>query len=249
MRRRLTPSRAAARRAILDGQVVVAGVPEPKPATLVADDAAVRLSEQAARYVGRGGDKLAAALAATEVVVEGRRALDVGASTGGFTDCLLQHGAATVVAVDVGYGQIDWRLRTDPRVTVVERTNFRTADVAALGAPFDVVAADLSFISLTSVANQLAAAGGADTDHLLLVKPQFEVGRERVGSGGVVRDPAARADAVLTVAAALADAGLGVRAVVPSPVPGAKGNRELFLWARAGEGTVDAEVLEEVARS
>ncbi len=231
--RKLVPSRSAARAAIEAGHVEVGGVPEPKPATMVAPSDSLRIVEQA-RFVGRGGEKLEAGLDAFPVDVMGREALDVGASTGGFTDCLLQRGAASVVALDVGYGQLHWRLRSDPRVRVVDRTNIRHADAAALGAPFDIVVADLSFISLVTVAEALESVGGPDTDYLLLVKPQFEVGKDAVGRGGIVRDPALHAGAIEQVTDGLAAAGIGVRGGVASPIRGAKGNAEFIVWGRKG---------------
>ena len=214
-------------------------MPAVKPATLVDENASVRLRRAARRYVSRAGMKLEAALSAFEVNVLRRRALDVGASTGGFTDCLLANGARSVVALDVGYGQFDWALRNDQRVTVIERTNFRHANPTALGAPFDVVVADLSFISLRTVAMQLRAAGTAGTDYVLLVKPQFEVGRDEVGRGGIVRDALLHAAAIENVAGALDDAGIGIRRAVASPVIGAKGNREFLVWGRPGTRTLD----------
>jgi 23S rRNA (cytidine1920-2'-O)/16S rRNA (cytidine1409-2'-O)-methyltransferase len=174
VRRKLVATRSAAREAILGGEVEVGGVPASKPATLVDETASVRMRRPQRRYVGRGGLKLEEALRVFPVDVTGRRGLDIGASTGGFTDCLLEHGAASVVALDVGYGQLDWSLRNDERVTVIERTNFRYADPQELGAPFGIVVADLSFISLRTVAGQLRAVGEAGTDYILLVKPQFE---------------------------------------------------------------------------
>jgi 23S rRNA (cytidine1920-2'-O)/16S rRNA (cytidine1409-2'-O)-methyltransferase len=201
------------------------------------------------RFVSRGGLKLQAALDAFPITVAGRRALDVGASTGGFTDCLLQAGARRVVALDVGYGQLDWSLRNDSRVQVVERTNIRHADLAALGAPFDLVVADLSFIGLTTVAPHLAGAGHAATDHVLLVKPQFEVGRSLVERGGLVRDPAAHRQALAMVVEALAGVGVGAVGVIPSPITGAKGNREFLLWAREGAVLLGPGDLEEVVAS
>ena len=170
VRRKLAPSRSAAREAIDAGLVEVGGVPAAKPATLVDDQASVRLRRPVRRFVGRGGLKLEEALNVFSIDVATRRALDVGASTGGFTDCLLQRGARSVVALDVGYGQLDWGLRNDERVDVIERTNFRHVDPASIGAPFDVVVADLSFISLRTVAPQLAAVGGERADYALLVK-------------------------------------------------------------------------------
>jgi 23S rRNA (cytidine1920-2'-O)/16S rRNA (cytidine1409-2'-O)-methyltransferase len=244
VRRHLAESRTAARDAITAGRVEVEGVVEPKAATMVAASTVVRFAGPSRQYVSRGGHKLAAALEVFALDVVGRRALDVGASTGGFTDCLLQAGAASVVAVDVGYGQLHWRLRNDPRVVVVERTNFRDADPAGLGAPFDVVVADLSFIGLAKVAGQLAACGGPGTDLVLLVKPQFEVGKGLVGKGGIVRDPELHRSSLESVAAALAAAGLAVRGGVASPITGAKGNREFLLWARRGEGEEPAAVID-----
>jgi 23S rRNA (cytidine1920-2'-O)/16S rRNA (cytidine1409-2'-O)-methyltransferase len=228
--------------------VEVDGIAEPKPATLVDAAAVVRLAADPARFVSRGGLKLEGALDVFAIEVEGRRAVDVGASTGGFTDCLLQRGAASVVAVDVGYGQIDWKLRTDTRVEVVERTNVRYADPEALGAPFDLVVADLSFISLATVADQLRELGADDADWVLLVKPQFEAGRGQVGKGGVVRDPEVRAEAVAATVAALDASGLGVRGAVASPVKGAKGNREFLVWARREPRALRDDDLQRVVR-
>ncbi len=249
MRRHLAPSRTAAQRAVAEGRVEVSGVPQPKPATMVAEQDPIRMRAPEAEFVSRGGLKLAGALDGFGVDVAGRRALDAGASTGGFTDCLLQRGAAAVTAVDVGYGQLAWKLRTDPRVKAVDRTNLRHADPAALGAPFDVVVADLSFISLTVVAEALAALGGPDTDYVVLVKPQFEVGKDQVGRGGLVRDPQLHAAALRQVAAGLSAAGIGVQAAMASPITGATGNREFLVHARRGPGTVTDERLDEVAES
>jgi 23S rRNA (cytidine1920-2'-O)/16S rRNA (cytidine1409-2'-O)-methyltransferase len=244
----LVASRAAAHHALEQGLVEVDGIAEPKPATMVDAAAVVRLAADPARFVSRGGLKLEAALDTFAVEVEGRRAVDVGASTGGFTDCLLQGGAVGVVAVDVGYGQIDWKLRTDARVEVVERTNIRYADPVAVGAPFDLVVADLSFISLATVADQLRELGGPDADWVLLVKPQFEAGRDQVGKGGVIRDPEVQAGAVVAAVAALDASGLGVRGAVASPVKGAKGNREFLVWARREPRTLGDEDLQRMVR-
>lgn len=243
MRRKLVDSRSSAQRAIAEGKVTVGGVPVPKPATLVGPDAPIVVNEATERFVGRGGEKLQAALDAFAVPVTGRAALDVGASTGGFTDCLLQAGAASVVAVDVGYGQLHWKLRSDGRVTVVERTNFRHADAEALGAPFDIVVVDVSFISVTTIAPQLAACGRAGTDYIVLVKPQFEVGKSEVGKGGIVRESALHAAAVAKVAGGLDNAGIGVLGALPSPLMGAKGNREFLVWGRLGADGLDPESL------
>lgn len=242
----MVPSRAAARRAIEGSRVRVVGVADPRPATLVEAGTPVRLVETGAQWAGRGGEKLAAALDAFPVGVAGRRALDVGASTGGFTDVLLSRGAASVTAVDVGYGQMVWRLRQDPRVTVVDRTNFRHADVAALGAPFDLVVVDVSFIPVGLLAERLAEAGAPDADYVVLVKPQFEVGRENVGRGGIVADPGLHRSAVAGVAANLERVGIGPAGVIRSPILGAKGNREFLLHARPGPGHDLTGSLEEV---
>ena len=194
-------------------------------------------------YVSRGGHKLAGALDAFGYDPAGKRVLDAGASTGGFTDVLLQRGAAHVVAVDVGYGQLAWALQTDDRVTVLDRTNVRTLDPQQVGPPVDLVVADLSFIPLGLVLPALARCAAADADLLPMVKPQFEVGRERLPSGGVVRDPALRADAVRGVAAQAQRLGLGVRAIVASPLPGPSGNVEYFLWLTAAAPPLDEDEL------
>lgn len=199
------------------------------------------------KWASRAGHKLAAALEALPVRVTGKRALDVGSSTGGFTDVLLHHGATAVTALDVGYGQLLWRLRRDPRVSVVDRTNFRYVHPEAIGAPFDVVTVDVSFISVVLLAERLAACGRAGTDYLVLVKPQFEAGKGRVGRGGLVTDPTVHAEAIERVASALAGADIGPVAVLASPITGATGNREFFLHARRGEsGTLATAAVEEV---
>lgn len=239
MRRKLVPSRTAAQRVIAEGLVRVGTVAEPKPSTMVAPDEPVDVLGDGEPFVGRGGRKLDHAIETFDVPVAGRRAVDVGASTGGFTDCLLQRGASSVVAVDVGYGQLHERLRTDPRVEVVDRTNIRHADPASLGAPFDLVVADLSFISLGTVAGALAGLGSDATDWVVLVKPQFEVGKGKLDKGGIVRDPAMRRRAVVAAAAALDDAGVGTVGVIPSPITGAAGNREFLIHARRGPSIVD----------
>ncbi len=232
------------------GLVRVRDNPAPKPSTLVAPEDPVSVDTPPARFVSRAGAKLDGALDVFDVPVDGRTAVDVGASTGGFTDCLLQRGASTVVAVDVGYGQMHHRIRTDGRVTVVERTNVRYADPEALGAPFDLVVADLSFISLALVAPQLASLGSNASDWVLLVKPQFEVGKELVGKGGIVRDPDAHVLAVEQAADALTANGVGMIGLVISSITGAEGNREFLIHGRIAErlvdaGTVRAIVLEE----
>ena len=220
-----------------------------KPATAV--DAATPLLVDAPAeesYVSRGAHKLAGALDAFGVDAAGARVLDAGASTGGFTDLLLRRGAAHVVAVDVGYGQLAWSLQRDPRVTVVDRTNVRSLEPAQVGEPVDLVVADLSFIPLGLVLPALVRCARPEADLLPMVKPQFEVGRERLPSGGVVRDPALRAAAVRGVAEQAAGLGLGVRGVVASPLPGPSGNVEYFLWLRAGAPPLDeADLLRAVA--
>jgi 23S rRNA (cytidine1920-2'-O)/16S rRNA (cytidine1409-2'-O)-methyltransferase len=243
VRRRLVPSRQAARLAVESGRVVVEGIVVPKPSSLIAESASVRLEGAGIPFVSRGGIKLDGALSHFAIDVDGASCVDVGASTGGFTDCLLQRGAARVVAVDVGYGQLDWSLRGDDRVVVVERTNVRLLDPAAVGAPFDVVVADLSFISLASVAPHLAALGSAATNFVVLVKPQFEAGRGQVGKGGVVRDETVHGDCIATAAAAMATAGYPADGAVASSLRGPAGNREFFLWCRAeGRGLAASEI-------
>ncbi len=198
------------------------------------------------RFVSRAGVKLDGALDAFGIPIEGRHAVDVGASTGGFTDCLLQRGAASVVAVDVGYGQIHHRLRTDERVTVIERTNIRHADPLELGAPFGVIVADLSFISLALVAPQLAALGSENSDWVLLIKPQFEAGRDLVGKGGIIRDPEVHAIAIGQAIDALEADGIGAVGLVRSTITGTEGNREFLVHGRIAERTVDAGTVRAV---
>ena len=189
------------------------------------------------------------ALDAFSIQVGGRRCLDAGASTGGFTEVLLDRGAREVVAVDVGYGQLAWALRTDPRVTVMERTNVRELAAAAIGGPVDLVVADLSFISLATVLPALAACADPAADIVPMVKPQFEVGRDRVGPGGVVSDPALRVDAVLSVARRAAELGWSAVAAVASPLPGPAGNVEYFLRLRSDAEQHDDAVQAAVRRA
>jgi 23S rRNA (cytidine1920-2'-O)/16S rRNA (cytidine1409-2'-O)-methyltransferase len=224
--------------------VTVAGTTATKPATAV--DAATPLvvkELEGESWVSRGGHKLAGALDSFGLDPAGRRALDAGASTGGFTDVLLRRGAAHVVAVDVGYGQLAWSLQTDPRVTVVDRTNVRSLTPEQVGEPVDLVVADLSFIPLGLVLPALVACASPAADLLPMVKPQFEVGRERLPSGGVVRDPALRAGAVRTVAEQAGRLGLGVRGVTASQLPGPSGNVEYFLWLAAGAPPLEEHAL------
>ncbi|GID94586.1 TlyA family RNA methyltransferase [Amorphoplanes digitatis] len=242
VRRKLARSREQAAALVAAGRVQVRGTVAQKVATMIdpADPVVVTGDDPATEYVSRGSHKLAGALAAFgPLAVKGRRCLDAGASTGGFTDVLLREGAARVYAVDVGYGQLAWPLRNDERVTVMERTNVRTLTPDMLGGPVELTVADLSFISLRLVLPALAGCTAADGDLALMVKPQFEVGKERVGSGGVVRDPLLRAEAVLDVAAAGAELGLGVAGVAASPLPGPSGNVEFFLWFRRGAPPAD----------
>jgi 23S rRNA (cytidine1920-2'-O)/16S rRNA (cytidine1409-2'-O)-methyltransferase len=227
VRRGLTPSREHARARIAQGAVLVAGAPADKPARMVRADEPIELVGPPPRYVSRGGVKLEAALERFALDVRGRRALDAGASTGGFTDCLLQHGAAAVSAVDVGYGQLHERLRYDPRVTLLERTNIRGLRLAH---PAEVVVADLSFISLGLAAPSLVGPNAAPAaDVVVLVKPQFEAGRVEVGRGrGIVRDPAVWARVLDEVRAALAAQGAAMMGAMVSPLTGADGNVEFL---------------------
>jgi 23S rRNA (cytidine1920-2'-O)/16S rRNA (cytidine1409-2'-O)-methyltransferase len=238
VRRGLARSREHAVELIVAHRVLIDGSAATKPATAVEAGTALVVTEvnDDPRWASRGAHKLLGALTAFSpagLTVAGRRCLDAGASTGGFTDVLLQHGARHVVAVDVGYGQLVWRLRTDERVHVVDRTNARTLDAEAIGGAVDLVVADLSFISLRLVLPALVACAAPGADLVPMVKPQFEVGRERVGAGGVVRDPQLRAAAVLQVAAAAAKQGLCTRGATASPLPGPSGNVEFFLWLTA----------------
>ncbi|HXA62714.1 MAG TPA: TlyA family RNA methyltransferase [Streptosporangiaceae bacterium] len=242
VRRGLARSREQAGELIEAGRVRVGGQTATKAATQVEAAAAVLVeqAESGPDYVSRGGHKLAGALAAFEGLnPAGRRCLDAGASTGGFTDVLLRAGAAHVVAVDVGYGQIAWSLRTDERVTVVERLNIREMLPEHVGEPPSLVVGDLSFISLKLVLAPIKACVTDGADYAMMVKPQFEVGRARVGTGGVVRDPALRAEAVRDVALYAGTIGLGIRGVTASPLPGPSGNVEYFLWLRAGAPPLD----------
>ena len=251
VRRKLARSREQAAALVEAGRVQVHGTVARKVAAMIdpADPVLVTGEDPATEYVSRGGHKLAGALAAfglRGLAVEGRRCLDAGASTGGFTDVLLRAGAARVVAVDVGYGQLAWPIRTDARVVVLERTNVRTLTPDLIGGVVDLTVADLSFISLRLVLPALAACTSAEGDLALMVKPQFEVGKQRVGSGGVVRDWRLRAEAVLDVAAAAGDLGLGVAGVTASPLPGPSGNVEFFVWFRRDAPPADRAEIERV---
>jgi 23S rRNA (cytidine1920-2'-O)/16S rRNA (cytidine1409-2'-O)-methyltransferase len=249
VRRGLARSREQAAELIDAGRVLVGGQTATKGATGVEPATAiVVVPDSGPSYASRGGHKLAGALDAFGYDPAGRRALDAGASTGGFTDVLLQRAAAHVVAVDVGYGQLAWSLRTDERVTVVDRTNVRSLTPELIGGPVELVVADLSFIPLGLVLPALVACGRPDADLLPMVKPQFEVGKDRLPAGGVVRDPEHRLEAVRRVAEQAAALGLGVRGITASPLPGPSGNVEYFLWLRAGAPPLDDDDLRAAVR-
>lgn len=276
-RRGLARSRGHAADLIGAGRVSVAGNTATKPATMVDPAAAISVASlpTGEDYVSRGAHKLLGAFTAfrdSGLHVEGRRCLDAGASTGGFTDVLLREGAAEVVAVDVGYGQLAWRLQNDPRVRVMDRTNVRSLSAAAIGGPVDVIVADLSFISLSLVMKSLlgcardepSAGVSADRERatpeagdreplpepeaLLLVKPQFEVGRQRLGKGGVVRDPSLRAETVMSLGQRAAELGWGVAGVVASPLPGPAGNVEYILWLRRSAPAISRTDVDRAVR-
>ena len=249
VRRRLARSREQAAELISAGRVQVRGTTATKPATGVEQDTPIRVVSDAddPGWASRGAHKLLGALAEfADLTVAGRRCLDAGASTGGFTDVLLRRGAAQVVAVDVGYGQLAWSLRSDPRVVVHDRTNVRTLTPEQIDGPASLTVADLSFIPLELVLPALIAC--TTEDLVPMVKPQFEVGRERLGKGGVVRDPQAHADAVRQVAGAARELSWGTAGIARSPLPGPSGNIEFFLWLRRDAGELDSAVLEAVTR-
>jgi 23S rRNA (cytidine1920-2'-O)/16S rRNA (cytidine1409-2'-O)-methyltransferase len=238
--RGLARSRERAQALIMSGAVRVDGRPSGKPGSLVSGDAVVALAEADHPFVGRGGVKLEGALEALGVDPRGRVALDVGASVGGFTDCLLRRGALRVYALDVGAGLLDWRLRNDPRVIVLEGRNARYLAPRDLPEPVDLLVADVSFISLRLILPPAAPLLAPSADLLALVKPQFEVGREDVGRGGIVRDPGLQRASLEAVAAAAVAAGLGVRGACASPITGMEGNREFFLHLAPGGGGLEA---------
>ena len=250
VRRGLARSRQQAAELIGAGRVTIDGMPAAKPATAVAVTAQLTVEDAGERtWVSRGAHKLIGALDAFGVDVAGRRALDAGASTGGFTEVLLDRGAAEVVAVDVGYGQLAWSLRSDARVRVIERTNVRDLSPEAVGGPVDIIVADLSFISLSTVLPALTACAGPHADIVPMVKPQFEVGRSQVGAGGVVTDPQLRAEAVLGVSRRAGGLGWHTVAAVASPLPGPSGNVEYFLRLRAQpDGALAGEDLDAAVR-
>jgi 23S rRNA (cytidine1920-2'-O)/16S rRNA (cytidine1409-2'-O)-methyltransferase len=238
--RGLFSSRSRAAAAVMAGAVRIGDEPARKPGQMVAEDEEITV-ERGPDYVSRGGIKLANALDALGIAVEGRKALDVGASTGGFSAVLLQRGAEAVVALDVAYGELHWRLRQDPRVTVLERTNARSLEADALPWRPDLIVADVSFISLTKVLPSVLAAAARRFDCLAMVKPQFEAGRERVGKGGVVRDAETRVETLVSVAESVRGDGHSVMGFASSGLPGPSGNRETFVWvAESGrEGALD----------
>lgn len=234
--RGLAPSRERARAYILAGRVLVNEQKIDKPGTAVSSDAALRLLGEDMPYVSRGGLKLAAALSQWHIDVQGRACLDIGTSTGGFTDCLLQHGAAHVTCVDTGFGQIALKLRNDPRVRLMERTNARLLEPGALAAKsgepeLALLVMDVSFISATLLLEPVISAAPALTEAVVLVKPQFEAGREHVGKGGIVRDPKAHRLAISRVADCVRELEWQVSGIVDSPITGAEGNKEFLLYA------------------
>ena len=227
--RRVAPSRQRARAMIMAGKILVNNQPVDKAGFLVSATDSIVLKEKDMPYVSRGGLKLAGALQDLEVNPEGWICLDVGASTGGFSDCLLQHGAVRVYAVDVGYGQLAWKLRQDPRVVVIERTNIRHMPAELIREPVDLVTIDVSFISLKIVVPAVTALIGKDARILALIKPQFEVGKNQVGKGGVIRDAKLHKEVIENLSSFFNARGLACDRVVPSPILGPKGNREFFI--------------------
>lgn len=228
LNRKLAPSRQRAQALIMSGKVLVNQQPSDKPGTLVANEDEIHIRGEDNPYASRGGLKLAAGLQAFGVSVSDKVCLDVGASTGGFTDCLLQNGARKVIAVDVGYGQLAWKLRQNPRVVVIERTNIRHMPFEVIGEPVDVVTVDVSFISLRLVIPAVLQFVKSETIILTLIKPQFEIGKERVGKGGVVRNPDHHHQVIKELTAVFNQLSLSVGGVIPSPILGPKGNKEFM---------------------
>ncbi len=250
VRRSLVTSRDRAREAVASGQVTVNGAVAQKSARLVLPGDALELIGPPARYVSRGGEKLEGALAAFDLDVAGMRCCDVGSSTGGFTDCLLQRGAAEVVAIDVGRAQLHERLINDHRVSLYERTDIRDVDPSAIGAPFDLVTADVSFISLTSILDCLVRMVSSGAPVLVLVKPQFEVGRRLVNKGrGVIRDPEQWQAAIDRVLTAATEFGIPAQEAAPSVLKGAQGNTEFFLHLERGGAASSVDSAQVVAQS
>ena len=249
VRRGLARSRQQAAELIGAGRVTIDGMPAAKPATAIAVSATLTVERDERTWVSRGAHKLIGALDTFGLSADSRRCLDAGASTGGFTEVLLDRGAREVVAVDVGYGQLAWSLRTDPRVIVVERTNVRELSADTIGGPVDLVVVDLSFISLATVLPALTSCASDNADIVPMVKPQFEVGKDRVGAGGVVSDPNLRADAVLAVARRAAELQWQTVGVTASRLPGPSGNVEYFLRLRANaDSPLQGERLQQAVR-
>ena len=244
VRRELARSRESAVELITAGKVLVNGIPATKAASQVDAQISITLKDDQAEFVSRGGHKLAGALDHfSNLKVAGKTALDAGASTGGFTDVLLKRGVKKVIAADVGYGQLAWQLQSDDRVKILDRVNVRSLTKEQVGEEIDLVVADLSFISLKLVLPALIDVAKDDADFLIMVKPQFEVGKERLGAGGVVRDATLRKEAVAAVADAAFALGLGCLGVVASPLPGPSGNVEYFLWlAKAGQALLEVDL-------
>ncbi|MEI6447436.1 MAG: TlyA family RNA methyltransferase [Actinomycetes bacterium] len=242
-----TRSRASA--SVIAGEVILGPGRSraSKPGQMVASDIEIALEEKAGRYVSRGGVKLANALDSLHVDPSGRSALDAGASTGGFTDCLLQRGASRVLAVDVAYGELAWSIRNDPRVEVRERTNARSLVAGDTPWPVDLIVCDLSFISLTKVLPALVGVASPGFDLLAMIKPQFEVGREAIGKGGVVRDPALRRSALVSVGEFALSLGVDVCGYASSGLPGPKGNLETFIHITDRTPARNLELIEELA--
>ena len=244
VRRELARSRESAVELITAGKVLVNGIPATKAASQVDAQISITLKDEQAEFVSRGGHKLAGALDHfSDLEVAGKTALDAGASTGGFTDVLLKRGVKKVIAADVGYGQLAWQLQSDDRVKILDRVNVRSLTKEQVGEEIDLVVADLSFISLKLVLPALIDVAKDEADFLIMVKPQFEVGKDRLGAGGVVRDATLRKEAVAAVADAAFALGLGCLGVVASPLPGPSGNVEYFLWlSKAGQALLEVDL-------
>ncbi|MDO4928563.1 MAG: TlyA family RNA methyltransferase [Corynebacterium sp.] len=249
VRRKIARSREQATSLIKEGCVQINGMQALKPATQVDADASIKITSQQEDWASRGAHKLLGALEAFEpqgLQIAGRKAMDAGASTGGFTDVLLRRDAREIVSIDVGYGQLIWRLQNDPRVRVLDRTNIRYLTPELIGEPCELMVGDLSFISLKLTLPAIVACMAEGADLLPMVKPQFEVGKDRIGSGGVVRDPAQRIAVCVEIAEFAQELGLELRSVVASPLPGPSGNVEYFLWLRKPAGAPTVRDTEEI---
>ncbi len=245
VRRGLVPDVEAAEALVAQGRVTVSGAPATNWARMVSLEEPLFLTPPPEKFVSRGGFKLDAALIRFDVDVQGHRALDVGASTGGFTDCLLQHGAAQVMAIDVGRAQLHWSLRNDPRVISREKTDIRSLQIADVGKPFEIVTVDVSFIGLRKIAATVYALTTPTAVILLLVKPQFEAAKSEVEAGGIVTHPKIHENVLQDVMAALSDAGLGCSQLMPSPIRGMDGNIEFFVMAKHGTSTLSSDQIQE----